>query len=200
VLETRKQDTGPVSATNSLCNNLCFSSAKWGPWTWWGWEINVTSRVTLTNIWWVQSAQEERVLGSNVHHRWGWQAVGGSGLSWSWGSLSSLLTWHSSFVSCAQNTGGFRVTSAQEAELGLFNCFYIIHSSGLNNLSPDATVFQKLLPKANSPLLNSFPESVFLSPTLNIDLPWRDLTYLERRIWLSRTVKLGNGAIPLLKQ
>lgn len=73
---------------------------------------------------------------------------------------------------------GFRVTYAQEAELGSFNCFYIIHGLGLNNLSPDTTVFQKLLPKANFPLLNSFPESVFLNPTLNIDLPWGDLIYL----------------------
>ena len=81
-------------------------------------------------------------------------------------------------MSCTQKTGGFRVTDAQEAELGWFNCFYINHSLSLNNLSPDTTVFQKLLPKANSPLLNSFPESVFLNPTLNIDLPWRDLIYL----------------------
>lgn len=70
------------------------------------------------------------------------------------------------------------VIDAQEAELGLLNCFYIIHGLGLNNLSPDTTVFQKLPPKANSPLLNSFPESVFLNPTLNIDLPWRGLIYL----------------------
>lgn len=80
-------------------------------------------------------------------------------------------------MSCSQKTGGFRVTDAQEAELSLFNCFYIIHGLSLNNLSPDTIVFQKLLPKANSPLLNSFPESVFLNPTLNIDLPWRDLIY-----------------------
>lgn len=73
---------------------------------------------------------------------------------------------------------GFGVTDAQEADLDLFNCFHIIHSLGLNNLSPDTSVFQKLPPKANSPLLNSFPESVFLNPTLNIDLPWRDLIYL----------------------
>lgn len=66
----------------------------------------------------------------------------------------------------------------------MFNCFYTIHGWGLNNLSPDTTVFQKLLPKANSVLLNSFPESVFLSPTLNIDLPWRDLTYLVE-MWLT---------------
>lgn len=64
------------------------------------------------------------------------------------------------------------------------NCFYTIRGWGLNNLSPDTTVFQKLLPKANSALLNSFPESVFLSPTLNIDLPWRDLTYLVET-WLT---------------
>lgn len=60
-----------------------------------------------------------------------------------------------------RKSGGFSVTNAQQVELGLFNCFYIIHGLGLNNLSPDTTVFQKLLPKANSPLLNSFPELVF---------------------------------------
>lgn len=81
-------------------------------------------------------------------------------------------------VKSPQKTGGVRVADAQPEELSLFNCFYIIHGLGLNNLSPDTTVFQKLPPKANSPLLNSFPELVFLNPTLNIDLPWRDLIYL----------------------
>lgn len=90
--------------------------------------------------------------------------------------VSSDLT--QSSVNSTQTLEGFRVIDAQEAELGLLNCFYIIHGLGLNNLSPDATVFQKLPPKANSPLLNSFPELVFLNPTLNIDLPRRDLIYL----------------------
>lgn len=81
-------------------------------------------------------------------------------------------------VNRTQKLEGFRVIDAHEAELGLLNCFYIIHGLGLNNLSPDTTVFQKLPPKANSPLLNSFPDSVFLNPTLNIDLPRRDLIYL----------------------
>lgn len=98
--------------------------------------------------------------------------------------VSSKLT----FVLCQQHTENWEIPSplAQEAELSLFNYFSCVcvcmcvffHGLGLNNLSPDTTVFQKLLPKANSPLLNSFPESVFLNPTLNIDLPWRDLIYL----------------------
>lgn len=90
--------------------------------------------------------------------------------------VSSNLTQTS--VNSTQKLEGFKVIDAQEAELGLLNCFYIIHGLGLNNLSPDTTVFQKLPPKANSPLLNSFPEPVFLNPTLNIDLPRRDLIYL----------------------
>ena len=123
-----------------------------------------------------------------------------NGSSWDWlvmpatgeggGSARTLHHWVDAFMVdgllqlntnlCELHTENRRIQSHRcpGSRPWLVQLFLYYPCLGLNNLSPDTSVFQKLPPKANSPLLNSFPESVFLNPTLNIDLPWRDLIYL----------------------